>query len=130
MLPFLIMVDVFVSYANMDRERAKLVVDALRFQGWSVWWDRQILPGESFAHAIDTAIHDCRCVVVLWSMASVESQWVRSEADEGRRRGILVPVRLDEVRPPRPFDTIHTADLVYFPSSVSDYIAEYRPWCI
>ena len=31
--------------------------------------------------------------MVVWSESSIASDWVREEADEGRRRNILVPVR-------------------------------------
>jgi len=46
---------------------------------------------ESFDEVIEKAIADAKCVIVLWSAASVASEWVRNEASEGKRRGILVP---------------------------------------
>jgi hypothetical protein len=32
--------DIFLSYASVDRERARLTAGILESQGWSVWWDR------------------------------------------------------------------------------------------
>jgi hypothetical protein len=106
------MTDIFISYASDDRPRVKTLVDALQQKGWSVWWDRTILAGKTFDRVIEAALKDSRCVIVLWSGASVESDWVWTEADEGRRRGILVPAMLDDVEIPFAFRRIHTANLI------------------
>ena len=76
-----------------------------------MWWDRSILPGESFDDAIERAIADARCLVVLWSNHSVQSRWVRNEASEGERRGILVPALLEEAPIPLQFRSLQAADL-------------------
>ncbi len=91
------MADIFISYASTDLPRIKPLVDALVQRGWSVWWDRTILPGETWDEVIDAALNAARCVIVLWSRDSVRSQWVRTEAEEGQRRGLLVPALLDDV---------------------------------
>lgn len=104
------MSDIFVSYSNEDRGRARVLVSALEERGWSVWWDRDLPVGAVYDQAIQAAINDARCVIVLWSRSSVESQWVRDEADEGRRRQILVPVLIDPVDLPIGFRRIQTAD--------------------
>jgi formylglycine-generating enzyme required for sulfatase activity len=61
---------------------------------------------------IDAALHKVRCVIVAWSEASIQSSWVREEAEEGRGRKILVPVLFAEVKPPIGFRSIQTASLV------------------
>jgi len=106
------MTDVFISYASTDRPRVKPLVDALQQQGWSVWWDRTILAGKTFDRVIETALKGSRCVIVLWSKDSVESDWVWTEADEGKQRRILVPAILDDVAIPFAFRRIQTANLV------------------
>ena len=60
---------------------------------------------------IEEAIAAARCVIVLWSRASVGSEWVRSEATEAKRRGILVPVFLENVPAPLAFRLLSGADL-------------------
>ncbi len=104
--------DIFISYASEDRPRVKPLVDALQQKGWSVWWDRTIRAGRTFDRVIEAALDDARCVIVLWSQTSVESDWVRTEAEEAKRRGVLVPALLDEVKIPLEFRRIQAANLV------------------
>ena len=58
------MTDIFVSYATSDRERIIPLVETFEAQGWSVWWDRQIMPGTSYDDMIEQAISHATCVVV------------------------------------------------------------------
>jgi hypothetical protein len=104
--------DIFLSYAREDLPRVEPVVDALAKRGWSVWWDRTIIPGQVFARVIQAALDEARCVVVLWSRDSVESDWVTTEADDGQRRGILIPALLDDVVIPLAFRRIQAANLI------------------
>ena len=106
------MSDVFISYSSADRARVKPLVDALEQLGWSVWWDRSVLPGETWDQVIQAALTDARCIIVLWSRHSIQSDWVWIEADEARRRGILVPASLDDVEIPFAFRRIQVANLV------------------
>jgi hypothetical protein len=102
----------FISYATADREYARLLAKALERQGWTVWWDRTILPGSNWQAVIESALDSASCAVVLWSRNSVQSDWVQTEAEEARQRGILVPACLDEVRIPLQFRRIQAASLV------------------
>lgn len=106
------MTDVFVSYASEDRERAGQLAQALGARGWSVWWDRKIIAGQAFDQAIERELETARCVVVLWSAHSVESEWVKNEAAVAAERGVLVPALIDGVRLPLEFRRKQTADLV------------------
>jgi len=111
MTPPLTTHDIFVSYASEDRERARTLALALEKRGWSVWWDREIPLGRSYDEVIEQALNGARCMLVLWSAASAASEWVRSEASEGRRRGILLPVFLEEVDAPLAFRLLNGAQL-------------------
>ena len=112
--------EVFVSYADSDLERVRPLVEALSREGWSVWWDRRILPGQSWEEVIGPALDEARCVIVVWSLTSVQSEWVRAEAEDARSRGIVVPVLLDDVRIPLQFRPIQAARLVGWTGDRSD----------
>lgn len=106
------MSDIFISYASEDKEKAGLLAEVLEEQGWSVWWDREIPPGRTFADVIDEALDSSKCVVVLWSKKSILSHWVKTEESEGLKRKILVPALLDEVKMPLEFRLVQAAKLV------------------
>lgn len=110
------MADIFISYSREDEARIMPLVSAFEAQGWSVFWDRRIPTGETWRTYIGSALQDARCIVVVWSKDSVESQWVAEEADDGRVRKILLPVLLDPVQPPRGFREIQAADLSDWPA--------------
>ena len=105
------MSDIFISYASEDRDRAQDLAETLSARGWSVWWDRKIPLGKSFDEVIEKALSEAKCAIVLWSTVSVASEWVRNEASEAKRRGILVPVFLERVDAPLAFRLLNGADL-------------------
>jgi formylglycine-generating enzyme required for sulfatase activity/predicted Ser/Thr protein kinase len=105
------MADIFISSSRDDRSRTKLLAKALKAQGWSVWWDRDIIPGRQFDQEIQEALTEAKCVVVLWSEKSITSGWVKDEASFGREHQILVPAKIDSVKPPLGFGMIQAADL-------------------
>ncbi len=106
------MTDVFVSYAAEDRERAARLAGALTALGWTVWWDRRILAGQTFDKAIERELYVAKSVVVLWSRHSVESEWVKCEAAAAAERDVLVPAAIDKIRLPLEFRRRQTADLI------------------
>jgi TIR domain len=106
------MADVFISYANEDRDPARKLAAALEARGWSVWWDRKIQAGQSFDQVIERELESSRCVVVLWSKESISSEWVKNEAALAAERGVLVPALIDNVRPPLEFRRRQAADLI------------------
>ncbi len=106
------MADIFLSYSSEDRERIRPLIQSLEQRGWSVWWDRKIPPGKTYDQVIEQALDEARCVVVVWSQSSVQSDWVKVEADEGMNRKILVPVLIDEARIPLAYRRIQAARLI------------------
>jgi len=106
------MSDIFLSYKSEDSEKAQKIAEAIEKKGYTVWWDRIIPPGRTFDEVIEEKLDEAKCVVVLWSGKSVKSKWVKTEASEGDRRGILIPVLIEDVRPPLAFRMIEAAKLM------------------
>src|ERR1043166_7008049 len=105
------MADIFLSYAKEDREAALKIAQLLESAGWTVWWDRRIPADRSWRSILEEALGQMRCMVVLWSKNSIESDWVKEEAEEARAVGKLVPVLIERVKPPVGFRAIQAADL-------------------
>jgi hypothetical protein len=103
--------DIFISYAREDRPAALRVAEALKRHGWAVWWDPDIAPGDVWDQLIEQELAAASCVVVLWSGTSVHKQWVKAEAAEAQARAILVPVLIEDVKPPLAFRQIQAAHL-------------------
>lgn len=111
------MADIFLSYTEKDRDEARRIAAMLESVGWTVWWDRRIPAGDTWRNVLERALERMRCMVVLWSTRSIESEWVYEEATEGRRQGKLVPVLIEAVRPPAGFREIQAADLTHWDGS-------------
>jgi adenylate cyclase len=105
------MADVFVSYARSDKARVAPLVAAIEGQGWSVWWDPEISPGQEFDDRIEAELKAAKVVLVVWTPTSVASRWVRGEAREAADLGKLLPARFDAARLPMDVRAIHTTDL-------------------
>jgi len=104
--------EVFISYASPDRPIAEALALALSKEGWSVWWDRTIPPGKNFDQVIEAALTRAKCVIVLWSKTSVDSEWVKVEAADAAKRHILIPAMISQVTIPLEFRRLQAADLI------------------
>jgi hypothetical protein len=105
------MSDVFLSYAREDEARIRPLVKMLEDKGLSVFWDRRIPAGETWRSYIGRALGEAHCVLVAWSWSSVSSDWVIEEAEQAKKRGVLLPFRLDPVDLPLGFGALQAADL-------------------
>jgi TIR domain len=117
------MADIFISYAREDIERVRPIVEELGKLGWTVFWDTTILPGANWPIEITEALKSARCVLVFWSLTSVDFKihhWIREEAEAGRKKGVLVPLLLDVVDLPIGFSHLQAADLSSWEKKVSD----------
>lgn len=105
------MAEVFVSYARANETVAKRVTEALRSRGFNAWSDQQLPAHRAYGDVIEQRLRSADAVVVLWSKAAVQSQWVRAEADFARTHSKLVQAQLDSSLPPLPFNQIQCANL-------------------
>ena len=114
------MEDIFISYAREDRLKAEELAKVFEEQKWSVWWDRELYPGDEVGDVIARQLASAKAVVVLWSGNSVNSDWVRDEAQEGRDRKVLVPVLISKTSIPLGFRQIQAANLTDWGGSPAD----------
>jgi nucleoid DNA-binding protein len=105
------MADIFISYARDDSERVLQIVELISEAGWTVYWDRNIAAGKTWRKNLEKALDSAKCIIAVWSRISIKSQWVHEEADEGKNRGILIPVLIDNVTPPLGFRSFQHVDL-------------------
>ena len=108
------MADVFISYQKRDKALVERVRDGLTAAGLTVWWDDDVTPRENWDRTLEREIAAARFVLVLWTRNSVESDWVRIEANFARnecRPSKLVQARFDHAVLPIAFSLTQYADL-------------------
>ena len=106
------MAKLFLSYSRKDEASARRFAEWLAHEGHDVWRDEEdIGGGTSFSLEIERALKDSDAVLVLWSMDSVQSGWVRDEAGYGRDAGKLIPFSLDGTEPPLGFRQFQSISL-------------------
>lgn len=101
----------FVSYSRADLARARPVIALLEQAGFDPWWDGRLEGGENYLQTTEGALESSAAVVVLWSVTSVASHWVRDEAQRGRERGCLVPLTIDGTMAPLGFRQFQLLDI-------------------
>lgn len=118
------MIDIFVSYAQEDRLKAKAIVELFSTIGWNTWWDRHIAGGGKWSPEILEKVNEAKCVVVLWSRDSISKEWVIKEAEVGVENNTLVPVLLQPASIETPTPEIQAIRLSTW---TGDRSAELRP---
>lgn len=105
------MADVVISYGREQEPMAANVARAAEADGYSVWWDHDIPAHRAYASLIEEKFQAAKAVIVIWSPAAVQSEWVRAEADLARSQRKLIQVSVQDTIPPLPFSQIQFAPL-------------------
>jgi hypothetical protein len=103
---------VFISFKSEEREAARLLKEALEKAGFPIFWAPEIQTGKDWHVELDRAVTMAGCVVVLWSKASMASDWVRHEASQAMARGVYLPARLEPMEILPPFNRLQATDLM------------------
>ena len=119
------MSDLFVGYASENRVKVATLVRLFESAGWTIWWDRNIEPGREWGKEIEDELAAAKCVLVLWSRASVTKDWVLREARKGLERRVLLPVLLEPVEQPEAFGEVNAFQLTTWLGDEKSY--ELRP---
>ncbi|MBI1185820.1 MAG: TIR domain-containing protein [Alphaproteobacteria bacterium] len=102
------MADIFISYAHVDSDKVREIVQHLEKEGLSVWWDIALRSGDAYGDVIETELTQAKCVLAVWSRNARNSTWVKAEASLANDSRKLVQVVLHrDVKPPLPFNIIH-----------------------
>lgn len=106
--------DIFLSYKREDEKLAARLSKALEAEGFSVWWDRSLLPAESWREQIQAALDAAAVTIVIWTQESAgpNGDFVRDEAGQAKGRGRLVPVMMEKTRLPLGFGELQAIDLI------------------
>ena len=91
------MPDIFISYKKEEHAVASLLATRLTEAGYEVWWDDALLAGERFEDEITAVLDRSGVVVVLWSKQSIQSDWVKAEAETARQQKKALPVIIDDM---------------------------------
>lgn len=105
------MVDVFISYSRTNEGVVARLAEAVKAEGYSVWWDAELPPHLSYGDVITEKIGQAKAAIVVWSRAAAASEWVRAEADVARNQKKLIQVSVDDAMPPLPFNQIQFAPI-------------------
>ena len=72
--------DVFLSYSRADTERIRPLVDALRSEGYRVFFDVQSIdPGQEWKKRLDRSIRGSRTLILCWSANAHGSDYITFE---------------------------------------------------
>lgn len=95
------MADVFISYAQPDRETAFHIAEFLEQQGIVCWIaPRDVPPGKDYGAAIIDGIETAKALVLVLSEHSNESGFVQKEVERAVSKAKpLLPVRIREITP-------------------------------
>lgn len=103
---------IFLSYARKDKKKAEALIKCLEKFGNEIWYDRKLKAGQDLVEIIDKEIKEADKVIVLFSQASMKSNWVRGETAAAFDASKLVPVKIDKkVRVPVPYTILLASDL-------------------
>jgi SAM-dependent methyltransferase len=96
--------DVFVSHNQLAKPWVRRLVETLRAQNLSVFFDEDsIAPGARVVRAIDEALESSRFILLVITPAALQSDWVIMESDivthlnPSAKNRTLIPIILEEV---------------------------------
>ena len=110
----------FISYSHEDKPIAKQVAEVLSQRGYEVFWDAKIPPGTTFDTYIFQNLEESNAVVVLWSQHSINSDYVKEEAEYAKNHRLLVPLHIDGTDLPFGFTRIQATDISGWRGAMED----------
>lgn len=114
-------IQIFISYARDDHEKAHAIYTLLSHAGYSPWIDTEkLLPGQDWRHEISAAMETSHFIIACFSKNSVTKEgFVQKELkvaleilDEKPFSTIyIIPIRFDDCIVPNKFKKLHWFDM-------------------
>lgn len=93
----------FMSHNIRDKEVAREIAIFLAAENMNAWFDEwEISAGDSIVEKIESGLQDCSHFLILWSMNSSKSNWVRRELSAALMQAIgdnrlrVIPIVIDD----------------------------------
>ena len=72
---------VFISHSSETRNFVKVLSAELKRQGWDVWNDEEILPGDNWAENVWKGLESSQAMIALLTPAALSSSFVLKEIE-------------------------------------------------
>jgi hypothetical protein len=69
----------FISYSKQDAEFVRYLAALLKAQGFSIWYDSELNPGDDWWTVLEQEIYACDAFIVVMTQAGRTSRWVQRE---------------------------------------------------
>lgn len=102
----------FISYTRLDRRRVDDLVLLFRQAGHFVWYDYNLLPGQTWQQVIKNQIKDCDIFVATLSAQALASEWCQWELNLAfASEKQILPIALStDITVPNKLTALHVAN--------------------
>jgi hypothetical protein len=97
----------FISHNKADRDIARMIALFLASENINVWFDEwEISAGDSIIEQIHNGLQGCSHFLIIWSVNSATSRWVRAELESALSTAIasgtprIIPIVIDQTQLP------------------------------
>ena len=86
---------IFISYSVADRTKVSPIIDELQKKGYRIWYDAEIMPGDSWTDSIARHIKDCALCIAFISDSFARSEHCTAEIYYAlRNERTVIPIYL------------------------------------
>jgi|SRR5690554_1546881 len=88
---------IFISYSRRDTEYVSSLADALRKQGFDVWFDENIRTGTDWDDTLEEELKKADTIILVLSKTSVKSENVKDEMNYVLNLGkVINPIKIED----------------------------------
>ncbi|MGB1311070.1 MAG: toll/interleukin-1 receptor domain-containing protein [Leucothrix sp.] len=105
------MADLYITYSMRERYWVSKLAMALASEGYSVWWDHAVVPGDNIRTDSQHALTETKCTLAVWSETAVDDHWVLLDAKQAKQQDTLISVLTRNGSVPAEYAAFDQADL-------------------